>query len=186
MFYYIMIPERKYETPRVYKTVYSHDLDFHSHGQFLADYLTVEHSTGINLKEEFVLIGKDIPSTRSPNYTIQSMKTPEEYRKKRSPIHKMSHNVYVAPVQVSHPFAYSTRNWVKDDYCDKDEDKFKSVQRIYNSDTQNVYVRQENSGIPFQYFLKSADNPPYFRFLAPGTITFVLRELSTFSGDEGG
>ena len=34
---------------RVYKTVYAHDLPYQSHGEFKADYITVEHNTGLNL-----------------------------------------------------------------------------------------------------------------------------------------
>ncbi len=49
MFYYIMLPGRKFETPRVYKTVYAHDLPYQSHGEFQADYITVEHNTGLKL-----------------------------------------------------------------------------------------------------------------------------------------
>lgn len=168
MFYYIMLPERQFETPRVYKTVYAHDLAYQSQGQFIADYITVEHNSGLNLTEEFILLGKDIPNTDRTNYTIYSLKNEDQFRKKKSPIHKMSHNVYVVPVQISEPFAYSTQNWLRGDFCEKDVSKFKSVQKLYNSDPQNVNIMMENVGSPLKYFLKSADNPPYIRFLAPG------------------
>ena len=49
MFYYIMLPSRGFETPRVYKTIYAHDLEYQSHGEFQADYITVEHNTGLKL-----------------------------------------------------------------------------------------------------------------------------------------
>ena len=101
MFYYIMLPERKFETPRVYKTVYAHDIDYQSQGSFVADYLTVEHNTGLNLNDDFVLIGRDVAGSSRVNYTIHSMKKNKDFNKRhKGRLHKMSHNVFVAPVQV--------------------------------------------------------------------------------------
>ncbi len=76
-------------------------MDYQSRGTFTADYFTVEHNTGLNLKDDFVIVGKEQPASDHLNYTIYSLKEEKDFRKKKSPIHKMSHNVYVVPVQVS-------------------------------------------------------------------------------------
>ena len=41
-------------------------------------------------------------------------------------------------------------------------------QKHYNGDAQNVNVMLDNQKEPFTYWLKSVENPPYIRFLAPG------------------
>ena len=48
-------PESELDTPRVYKTIYAHDFDFQSLGSFDADYISVEHSTGLDLQDEFII-----------------------------------------------------------------------------------------------------------------------------------
>lgn len=48
-------PESEHDTPRVYKTIYAHDFDFQSLGSFEADYISVEHSTGLDLQDEFII-----------------------------------------------------------------------------------------------------------------------------------
>ena len=79
---------------------------------------------------------------------------------------------------MSTPFAYSTSNWAKGNFCEKDVNSFKTVQPIYKDDPQNVNVMMENVGAPFRYFLKSGDNPPYMRFLAPGETKLLLVYLA--------
>ena len=48
-------PESELDTPRVYKTIYAHDFDFQSQGSFETDYISVEHSTGLDLQDEFII-----------------------------------------------------------------------------------------------------------------------------------
>ena len=168
MFYYIMLPERNFETPRVQKTVYAHDLEYQSHGDFVADYITIEHNTGLQIFDEFIMVGRELESGSGLNYTVHSMKTDSEFRKKRVTVHEISHNIHIASTQFRSPFDYSTSSWDTNNDCEKDASKFKSMQKHYNPDPQNVKVMMENVGDPFRYFLKSVDNPPYIRFLAPG------------------
>ena len=47
-----------------------------------ADFVTVEHNTGLDLRDEFILIGRDAKNGKV-NFTVQSMKLEEEFRKKK-------------------------------------------------------------------------------------------------------
>ena len=175
MFFHIKIPgpygpQSELETPHVQKTIYAHDFGGQRTGSYRADYIDIEHTSGLDLHEEFILHGKEIRSQneRKVNYTINSLKSKKEYVKSPIAVHKMADNVYVANVQFDAPFAYSTSSWVKDIDCDKDISKFKVKQPHSRNDAQNVNVVVHNSQTPFKYSLKSLMNPPYIRFVIPG------------------
>ena len=106
LFFFIQIPEQNYQTPKMYKTVYAKDLDYQSRGEFKADYVTVEHNTGLNLHDEFIMLGRDIPDSSKINYTVHSMKKEADYKKKRVVVHEISHNIFVASTQFERPFDY--------------------------------------------------------------------------------
>lgn len=131
-----------------------------------ADYLSVEHTSGLRLHDEFILVGHE--DGRKVNFTVSSLKTPDEYDDHVIQEHEIASNVYVAQTQFSSPFAFSTNSWVRDNDCDKDIRKFKHPQKHYKNDGQNVSVVIQNVDSPFIYYLKSMDNPPYIRFMVPG------------------
>ena len=175
MFFHIKVPgpygpESELETPRLYKTVYNHDFDYQSHGQFQADYIHVEHSTGLSLQDDFILVGREMHNSRQFNHTVFPVKMDEEFSQRKVVVHEISHNIFVASTQFFKPFAYSTSSWVRGNECDKDVSKFKFVQKHYSTDGQNVNVMIQNTGTPYNYFLKSVDNPPYIRFVVPGDL----------------
>ena len=104
MFFHIKVPgpygpASEIETPRVYKTVYAHDYDYHSSGQFQADYVSVEHSTGFNLEEQFVLVGQENAadcSRKKLNYSVYPMKEPSDFSQRKVVVHEISQSIYVA------------------------------------------------------------------------------------------
>lgn len=50
----------RFQTPRVHRTVRAgHNLTYQSRGDYQVDYLTVEHNTGIDLRDEFILVGRE-------------------------------------------------------------------------------------------------------------------------------
>ena len=108
------------------------------------------------------------------NFSVFSMKQPHEFENKSIGVHSIASNVFVAKTQFSMPFAYSTSSWVKKDDCNKDINNFKSEQPPYKDDGQNVNVIVQATDVPYQYSLKSVENPPYIRFMVPG-ITLVLQ-----------
>ena len=175
MFYYIMLPEKNFQTEKQYRTVYSTSLDYQSDGEFQTDYLTVRHNTGITLEDEFVLVGRDMPNYEDRlNYSIYSLKEREEFRQKKVKVHQISHNIHIASTQFKRPFDYSTSSWVRGNDCDKNVDLLKSVQKHYTAEGQPVHVMMENGNAPFQYFLQSVGNAPYIKFMAPGTTNVFL------------
>lgn len=84
-----------------------------------SDYLTVEHNTGIDLQEEFVLIGQDIQvdGEWAINYTVHPVKQDAHFNKKKNVVvHRIDHNIFVASTEFSRPFDYrcvngDTRNY---------------------------------------------------------------------------
>ena len=122
------------------------------------------------------------------NFTVHSLKSEEEFRRRRAVIHEISHNIYVASTQFERPFDYSTSSWVKDNDCrSKNVSKLRAVQRHY-ADSEpgqpiTVDVGKVKGADQFAYFMKSINNPPYIRFTVPGMIvatdtTASIRYLS--------
>ena len=134
LFYYIEIDGRL-RTPRVDITVNSSDLEYQSKGTFLADYITVEHNSGLELKDSFVLVGKATGGPQKYKYQLHTLKTEDDFKNnnKKVTIHKISQNTYVASMQFSKPFAYSTSSWTKGNQCDKDTEVMHQVKenKIY-------------------------------------------------------
>ena len=108
------------------------------------------------------------------NFTVSSLKTPDEYEPYDSDVHDIASNVYVARTQFSAPFEFSTNSWDRDNDCDKDTRKFKRQQKHYRNDGQNVSAVIQATESPFQYFLKSVDNPPFIRFMVPGKDIYFI------------
>jgi hypothetical protein len=63
LFFFVQIPGAtgtRFQTPRVHRTVRAgHNLTYQSRGDYQVDYLTVEHNTGIDLRDEFILVGRE-------------------------------------------------------------------------------------------------------------------------------
>jgi len=131
-----------------------------------ADYVTVEHNTGLDLKDEFILVGRD--GKNKTNFTVHALKMEDEYRRKKVVVHEISHNIFVASTQFERPFDYSTSSWVRDNDCNKNVSKMKVVQKHYGTDFQPVSIMIQKTGSEFAYFLKSINNPPFIRFTVPG------------------
>ena len=63
------------------------------HGELQAEYLSVEHSAGLNLHDEFILVGQESQDTHRMNYSVYSLKTPEEFSKR-----KVNCNLHLFPL----------------------------------------------------------------------------------------
>jgi hypothetical protein len=136
----------------------------------------VEHIAGMNLNDEFILTGNEYIGYRNMkkmNYTVHTLKKAEEYVQRKVAVHEIANNVFVATTQFNQPFAYSTSSWVRGNDCNKDVSKFRPQQKHYKDDGQNVRATIDTTDDPFQYWLKSVDNPPHIRFMVPGN-TSVL------------
>ena len=131
------------------------------------DYLTIEHNTGLDLKDEFILVGRDLKNEKV-NFTVHSLKSEEAFRRKKVVVHEISENIFVASTQFERPFDYSTSSWVRGNDCNKNISKFKVIQKHYGTDFQTVEVALQNSPEHFSYFLTSVNRPPYFKFTVPG------------------
>lgn len=172
LFFYVKVPGTDFETKRMHRTVFSHDLNFHSRGEYKLDYITVEHFLGLNMKEEFVLAGNTgHGSNPKKNFTIYPLKQPKDYGNEKVDVHKISDTIVVARTQFDRPFAYSTSTWVDENQCAKNTSVFRKEQKHYDPTRGthvNVEVKRGLNGQPHKYLLKSLDSPPYIRFLVPG------------------
>ena len=158
------------ETPKVRKIVYAQEFDDHSTGSYQADYINVQHNTGLKVEDEFILVGEDNPSSVRPNFTVFPMKRPEDFRQRKVVVHEIvPNNIFVASTQFEKPFAYSSSSWVRDSDCDKDISKFKYEQKHYRSEEpQLVDSIIQTVDAPYLYLLKKKENSPYMRFQVPG------------------
>lgn len=70
LFFFIQIPKLGFETPKFYHTVYAESMDYQQHGEYVAGYLTIEHSTELDLEEDFILRGFEETRGRA-EYSLQ-------------------------------------------------------------------------------------------------------------------
>jgi hypothetical protein len=167
-------PESELETQEIHKVVYANDFAYQSGGHFSTGFLSVEHNAGIDIKDELVLVGKNVHGhEHRKNFTVYSLKEQKDYNQRKVVVHEIANNVFVATTQFNQPFAYSTISWVRDNDCDKDISKFKYQQKHHNTDAQNVYLDIRNADNNFVYKLKSKDNPPTIRFHIPGNMSIL-------------
>ena len=180
LFYFIQIPGMGFQTSKVHKVVYASDAGYLSHGENQADFLTVEHNTGLELEDQFILKGRQGDSERI-NHTIYSMKSLEEQRSGKVIVHEISPKIFVASTQFEQPFDYSTSTWTRENDCNKNMSKFKMAVDQDEAFSQRVDIIIQNSVEPFHYFLKSIDNPPYIRFNVPGLQRIHLHSKRSLS-----
>ena len=105
----------------------------------------------------------------------------------------LSSNVHVTAVQFTQPFVYSSSTWVVADDddrrrsgCDKDVSLFIpadvdssatgnfSLVADRESDEKDVLVTTRWARAPYQYVIKSADDPPQMKLTIPGTRSSIL------------
>jgi hypothetical protein len=161
-------------------TVYSRDLAFQTQGEFQLGYINVEHSIGLDLKPEMILKGFYDDQKRSwYNHSVYSLKSPEEYDNKRVVVHEISSNIYVASVQFTQPFDYSTSSWGQNDNCDKNVSKFKSLQKQHLDDEQTIAITADRENrhpnTPVSYSIMSNLYDPRIVFSVPGNELPTLR-----------
>ena len=116
MFFHIKIPgpygpESEIETMREYKTVRAHRFDNASYGQHLADYIVVEHSTGIGLESEYMLMAGPIKNKVMGGF-VHGLKKKEEFGNRKVAVHQIANNVFVANTQFTTPFGYRTSRYI--------------------------------------------------------------------------
>jgi len=126
--------EPLFQTPKVHRIVQA-DVDdrvYRNRGTYTADYLTVEHATGLDLEDEMILRRHDGQSTtssssgtrtsgstgRGVSYTVRPVTDNGDVdesgtRKTRSrpSVHEISRNIFVVSTQFEKPFDYSTTSW---------------------------------------------------------------------------
>jgi len=107
-------------------------------------------------------------------------------------VRSLSSNVHVTAVQFTRPFAYSSSTWVAavdDDHqqCDKDVTRFMpadvdatttgnwSMATEPAPDERDVMVTTRSARAPYQYVIKSADDPPHMKLTIPGTYLNPLK-----------
>jgi len=56
LFFYI---GTNFKTPKLHRTVRASDLAYQSRGDYQADYLSIEHNSVVELRDEFILVGRE-------------------------------------------------------------------------------------------------------------------------------
>ena len=163
-----------FETPRVSRSVLSSDFRNRGSGTYQADFFSIEHSSGIQLLDEFILSARGGAEENIWNYTLHPIRSVTETTPGSSPkkiqAHSISNNIFVALVQFDEPFGYSTTSWVKDNNCLKDFGKFRQVLQKQPGPAQKVKaeIKVSEDTKPYEYLLKSLLNPPFMKFIIPG------------------
>lgn len=153
-------------------TVYAKDLNFQTNGQFQTDYITVEHSVGLDLQPEMIMKGFYDETDKWFKHSVYSLKKPEEFIDKPVVVHEYSHNIYAALAQFEKPFDYSTSSWHNGgNYCNKNASRFKFEQPLHHEDAQSIKIsvrKPTRSGNAFGYSIMSDNFEPKIGFSIPG------------------
>ena len=174
LWFYITVPGTDFETPRAYHTVHASDVPSLGSAFHTVEFITVEHYTGVQHHDEFILIGQEDPGLLNRiNFTVQPKKTAAEYQAVKPSVHKISNTVYVSSIQFDEPFAYSTSKWVNGNDCQKDMSRITGMQPHYQNRSQSVKVVTDNMAEPYTYLLSSATSRPYMRLFVPGGLSLV-------------
>lgn len=179
LWFYVSILGTDFETPQVRRTVRADDLEYLSGGQYQVEFLTVEHSAGIQLQDEFILTGRRGASGRW-NHTLNSVHGGRNYPppppptqsvdQGRFPVHSISSTILVTSTQFATPFGYSTSSWVRGNSCVKDIGRFRPVQKTHGGGQKvNVVTTLAGGQGHFEYWVKSVVNPPHLKFTIPGS-----------------
>ena len=172
MWFYLTIPGTSFETPRIYATVRAGDVVGKvSAGRYQLQFLTIEHSTGIDLLDDFIVIGRDAGGGRW-NHTVHPLRSKAtDSTSRRVQTHAISNNIFVMTAQFGEPFGHSTSTWVAGNgSCDKDVSKFRPVQKLpaHGPSQRVAAVVTAGDRAPYEYQLKSPQNPPLMKFIIPG------------------
>jgi len=107
-------------------------------------------------------------------------------------VRSLSSNVHVIAVQFTRPFAYSSSTWVSSDSedhtqrCAKDVRRFMpaaegdagnwsaTADRGAQDKDRDVTVTTRSTRAPYQYVIKSADEPPHMKLTIPGLLNLFM------------
>ncbi|KAK2175684.1 hypothetical protein NP493_713g00000 [Ridgeia piscesae] len=174
VWFYITVPGTDFETPRRYHTVHANDVPSLGSAFHAVDFITVEHYTGVQLHDDFILIGQEDPGLLNRiNFTVQPKKSAADYQMVKPSVHKISNTVFVSSIQFDEPFAYSTSKWVRGRQCDKDMSRITAMQPHYENISQAVKVVADNMAEPYTYLLSSATSRSYMRLFVPGNTSIL-------------
>ena len=120
LFYYVQVPSSRewtttssvrYRTAQIHRTVASRagDLRYSQRGRYDVDFLTAEHNTGLELRDDFVLTAVRVSGSDDRerwNYSVRASTVGTPAASQTSSVHAVSENIFVATVQPQRPFAY--------------------------------------------------------------------------------
>jgi len=128
LFYYVQVPTAstttssvrhpRFQTAKLHRTVASRpgDLQYSQRGRYDVDFLTAEHDTGLQLRDDFVLTAvraaADDDDEEHWNYSVSPSTVSTPAASETSSVHTVSENVFVAAVQPQRPFGYRFAAWV--------------------------------------------------------------------------
>jgi len=165
-----------------------------SGGRNVIEFLTIEHTTGLELHPELMLVGDRLESTAAGgdqwNYSVCPLFSHQESSNdddgdnfsKSFIVNSLASNILVTGVEFDVPFGYSSSSWVNDSGtdetgCHKDVCRFTPVRLRNNASAESlqaVNVMTQAMRSPYVYNLKSHENPPYLRFTIPGRSLYKL------------
>ena len=174
LWFYVTVPGMDFETPRTFRTVHPSDIPSGSTSHTV-EFITVEHHVGLQLHDEFILIGREDPGLLNRiNFTVQPKKSSKEYRDIKPSVRKLSNTAYVASVQFDEPFAYSTSKWASRSGCAKDVSQITGPQPHFEGASQAVRVITDNMAEPYTYLISSANSRPYIKLFVPGKLDLFI------------
>lgn len=175
LWFYVSIPSSNFETPRLYTAIQLSETDRQtSRGQHQHEFITVEYSFDIDLKEDLILKGLQ-QEPGSWNHTVHPLGQSSNKFPVVGALRELSKNVFIASVNFDEPFAFSSSTWVVGDGCQKNVSKFVPPPSQLGAGQQAVSVSTNNLlGQPFKFLIKAANSPPSMRVLIPGMQNFVF------------
>lgn len=174
LWFYISVLGTKFETPRIYRTIHLDDVESLSQGEYELEFLTIQHDTGLQLQDEFILHGQK--SQNKWNYTMNILKKPQDYDNSKIEVRALeSQKTYDAVIQFDRPFGYSASSWSEGNNCKKNLTRIKRKQSHFVEGMgQDVRVITESVRDPYRYYIQGQIEAPHINLITPGKGSFLI------------
>ncbi|XP_036357147.1 uncharacterized protein LOC115209230 isoform X4 [Octopus sinensis] len=157
--YSVDIPQVGYQFKEKHRTVLAESTGFHHHSLVTVDFISVEHSSQLPVREQAILV-KD--HSRA-DFSLHSLKKAEDFDRKFD-INNPTDNIFSTDAQFSKPFEYSSMTW-HNGGCGKNSSKIYPAQLLFVDHGDSVNAHKSVFDGRFHYHISNTKETPQIKLL---------------------
>lgn len=162
--YSVDIPQVGYQFKEKHRTVYAESTDFHHHSIVTVDFISVEHSSQLPVREEAILVKEH----SRVEFSLHSLKQAQDFYK-RFDVNNPKQNIYSTDAQFSKPFEYSSMTW-HNGGCGKNSSKIYPAQMVFVDNGDSVNAHKSVLDGRFHYHISNTKETPQIKLLISGKL----------------